>query len=378
MNTEKKVSRRTIGQNDISVPLLGVGGMRFPTLPDGSIDFPAAEKIIDRAMACGVNYFDTGWIYHNGKSESFFADALAKYPRESYFIADKLPAWCLTEELNEKQLFEEQLARCRTSYFDFYLLHAIEDGNWKKINEHDLLSFVKQLKEKGQIRRLGFSFHGSPELLREVLQKAEWDFAQIQLNAMDWHDSRAGEQYRILAENNIPAVIMEPVRGGALAALVPSAEEKLRRLHPQWSIASWSIRFAASLPGVMTVLSGMSNLEQINDNIAAVTDFTPLSEEESNALMDAVAEYKKTVTVPCTACRYCADCPKGIDIPGIFQMYNRFRLSGFKGGFAGEYANLPEEQRAENCVQCGICAKHCPQHIQIPAKLREITGEMLS
>ncbi len=372
------ITRRTIGSNKVSVPLLGCGGMRFPTFADGTINFPEAVKIIDRAMSAGVNYFDTGWMYHDGRSERFFAEALASYPRESYFLADKLPAWCLTEEMDENVMFAEQLARCRTSYFDFYLLHAIDEGNWKRILDRDLLTFMKKLKESGRIRHMGFSFHGSPELLREVVKTADWDFAQIQLNAMDWNDTKAGEQYNILAEHNIPAVIMEPVRGGALAAFVPEAEAKLKSLHPDWSIASWSIRFAASLPNVMTVLSGMSNLEQIDDNIATMTGFVPLTPEEREALMEAVAENKKIVTVPCTACRYCSDCPKGIDIPGIFNLYNRFRLSGFRGGFAGEYAKLPEEKKAGNCIECGICAGHCPQHIAIPEKLKEIRQEMLS
>lgn len=374
MNNKYLISRRTIGTDKLSVPLLGLGAMRLPVLADGEINYPEAKKIIDRAMTCGVNYFDTAWIYHNGKSENFLADALDEYPRDSYFIADKMPEWCLTEDLDAKEMFSLQLKKCHVSYFDFYLLHAITDANWQKINDRGLLSFVRCQKQEGCLKRLGFSFHGSTELLPEVLQAAEWDFAQIQLNAMDWHGARAGEQYMILADHNVPVVIMEPVRGGALAAFLPEVESKLKKIHPTWSTASWSIRFAASLPNVMTVLSGMSNMEQLNDNINALTDFEPLNETEKQALFDAVSEQKHIITVPCTGCKYCSECPEGIDIAGIFQLYNNSCFSSWKGAFTSAYADFPADKKAENCIMCGLCAAHCPQHIDIPAKLQEITS----
>ncbi|MDR2101695.1 MAG: aldo/keto reductase, partial [Treponema sp.] len=224
----------------------------------------------------------------------------------------------------------------------------------------------------GKIRRLGFSFHDNPELLEEIVRSYTWDFAQIQLNYLDWEVLNAKRLYECLTENHIPVVVMEPVRGGALAALSDKAAALLKKADPQASISSWAIRFAASLPNVMTVLSGMTTLEQVEDNTHTLSDFKPLSEEEYRVLNEAVAAYRASGTIPCTGCRYCTDCPQGVAIPRIFSHYNLYQIDKNKGAFTNNYQSLLEQEKAHNCVGCGLCMTHCPQQIKIPDFLKEI------
>ena len=306
----------------VEVSLLGMGCMRLPKLdpekPD--IDYVKAQEIIDYAYSHGVNYFDTAYVYHGGQSESFIGQALKKYPRESYFLATKMPIWCVKKQEDVERIFNEQLQKCQVDYFDFYLFHAQDAGNFKKCQEFGVYEFLSRMKAEGKIRRLGFSFHDTPEVLRHICDTYDWDFAQIQLNYLDWEMQDARTQYQILADRGIPVVVMEPVRGGALASPCDAANILFREERPDKSVASWAIRFVASLPGVLTVLSGMSDMEQVRDNVDTMTNFEPLTERDREIIDAALEAYRKKDTVPCTGCRYCMDCPFGVDIPKMFAL----------------------------------------------------------
>ena len=376
---------------DDRVSLLGFGAMRLPRVsPDTQeIDFERARELIDCAYTHGVNYFDTAYRYHDGDSEPFLGRALAEYPRESYHLASKMPTW-LVHSLDEgKRIFADQLERCRTDYFDFYLCHSVGKSVEEFTDVYEktgLLDHLRAQKAAGAIRRLGFSFHGTPEVLRELIARGGWDFVQIQLNYLDWELLDAARQYRILEENGLPCIVMEPVRGGNLVSLCPEAVEILRAARPGASTASWAIRFAASLPNVLTVLSGMSTLEQVRDNVETMSPFEPLSDSERETLDRARRAYFALGTIPCTGCRYCMDCPSGVDIPGVFAAYNRCAaevgLDPSDGRALREnakairaiYDALPEERRAGRCVGCGRCVSHCPQGIAIPQRLGEIAA----
>lgn len=358
----------------VEVSLLGMGCMRLPKLdpekPD--IDYVKAQEIIDYAYSHGVNYFDTAYVYHGGQSESFIGQALKKYPRESYFLATKMPIWCVKKQEDVERIFNEQLQKCQVDYFDFYLFHAQDAGNFKKCQEFGVYEFLSRMKAEGKIRRLGFSFHDTPEVLRHICDTYDWDFAQIQLNYLDWEMQDARTQYQILADRGIPVVVMEPVRGGALASPCDAANILFREERPDKSVASWAIRFVASLPGVLTVLSGMSDMEQVRDNVDTMTNFEPLTERDREIIDAALEAYRKKDTVPCTGCRYCMDCPFGVDIPKMFALYNHFVLDKDEEDYLEAYRAQPEETLADKCRACGACLSKCPQHIKIPEKMAAI------
>jgi predicted aldo/keto reductase-like oxidoreductase len=379
----KRVTRKT----GDSLSLLGFGCMRFPKIQKDKqdIDYAAAQEMIDYAYSHGVNYYDTAYPYHEGMSETFVGHALKKYPRESFYLADKMPSWLLNSLEDGKRIFEEQLKKCQVDYFDFYLCHSIGGSVKEFENRYEktgVLSYLREEKARGRIRHLGFSFHGVPEVLEELADRHEWDFIQIQLNYLDWDMQNAKRQYEILEKRGIPCVVMEPVRGGSLCSLCEEAVSLLKTEQPERSLASWAIRFAASLPNVMTVLSGMSTLEQVEDNVNTMTDFEPLTDCERSVLGEAVAVYLKTGTIPCTGCRYCMDCPSGVDIPAVFAAYNRCASAGRlplstadrenAGYFREAYESLPEAARADRCVGCEACMQHCPQRIKIPSHMQEI------
>lgn len=356
------------------ISLLGFGCMRLPRLDDEakSIDYDAAERLIDTAYKAGVNYFDTAYPYHEGTSETFIGKALSKYPRESFNLASKMPTWNLSTPERIEEIFAEQLQKCQVEYFDFYLMHAMGSARLDATEKVGMYDILKRKKDEGKIKRLGFSFHDTPEALERILAAHEWDFVQIQLNYLDWDMIDARRLYEIIKAYGVPAVIMEPVRGGALATLNDEACSVLKAANPDASIASWAIRFAASLDNVMCVLSGMSNEEQVLDNIKTMTDFKPLTEDEYAAIRRAVIAYQSAGTIPCTACRYCMDCLAGVNIPAVFAVYNRYCTTKNEREFKNNYGYLGETHQAHNCVSCGKCAKACPQHIDIPARMREV------
>lgn len=374
----RMITRRRYKDTAQTLPLLGFGCMRLPQLsPDGpEIDYGTVKQMIDRAMKAGCNYFDTAYMYHDGRSERCLGDLLKAYPRDSYYLTDKMPVWFARDAAGIERIFREQLERCRTDYFDFYMLHSLDSANWELAQKYKACEFLERMKKEGKIRRLGFSFHDSPEVLRKIVDAREWDFAQIQLNYLDWELYRSREQYEILTGAGIPVIVMEPLRGGALAALSPDASDILRKADPHSSNAAWAFRYVASLPNVLCVLSGMTLPEHVEDNIRTFSPLKPLTENERKTLDQALAAYRKRLAVPCTACRYCMPCPAGVEIPKIFGLYNQYKISGNKWLFTNNYNVLPEDAKIASCVNCGKCTKHCPQKIQIPAELRKIAREL--
>jgi len=354
--------------------ILGFGCMRLPLLYEGKsdIDYAKASRMIDEAIANGVNYFDTAYPYHEGKSEIFIGEVLKKYPRSSFYLADKLPIWEIHKEEDVERIFEEQLQKCQVEYFDFYLAHALNKQRCEALSELRIYEILMKKKKEGKIKNLGFSFHDTPDVCKLILDTFEWDFAQIQLNYLDWELQNSKDLYGYIAEKGIPCIIMEPVRGGTLATLSDEAVEILHQADAEASTASWAIRYAASFPNVMTVLSGMSTLDQVKDNLKTTTDFRELTKEERQVLEKALEAFKTASIIPCTGCRYCMDCPSGVDIPGIFTVYNKYLLSKHKEQFKAEYQELGEASAAHNCVECGICMEQCPQGIGIPNYMKEI------
>ncbi|MGN0976244.1 MAG: aldo/keto reductase, partial [Gemmiger sp.] len=288
------------------------------------------------------------------------------YPRDSYHLASKLPGWLLNGPEDVSRIFHEQLENCRTEYFDFYLLHNIQESTWNSYLINNAYAQMDEYRRQGRIKRLGFSFHGGVELLKEVLAAGQWDFVQLQLNYFDWDYQDSRTKYELCAAAGLQVIVMEPVRGGMLNTLCPEAAALLGNAAPGRSLASWAIRWAASLPNVLCVLSGMSTLEQVEDNTNAMTPFVPLSTAERAALDAALAEFRARKLVPCTGCRYCMPCPAGVDIPAMLRLYNDYRLHGDRvAGLKEDYADLPEPARAEHCIGCGACLAKCPQHIDI-------------
>ena len=349
---------------------LGMGLMRLPVLDGdyGRIDYEKAKAIIDRCMKNGINYYDTAYIYHNGKSEEFAGKALAGYPRESYYIADKFN---FQAEPDYEKQFEEQLRRLQMDYIDFYLLHGIQDNFQDDILSSGCIDYFDEQKKNGRIHYLGFSFHGNPENLRKMLDQYPWDFVQIQLNYYDWYFGHAKELYEILETAQIPVMVMEPVHGGLLANLTDDAAAVLKEYSPDASQASWAMRWVMGLPGVQVVLSGMSDTVQAEDNLTTFDQAIPLSDEEQHLIYQAATIQRKAVAVPCSSCRYCcADCPAGLDIPELLKYYNDYKLGG-AWRLAGISA-MPEEKRPTACIGCGSCTRHCPQGLETPKYMEEL------
>ena len=360
-----------------TMPKLGFGLMRLPE-KDGIIDHEQVCRMVDKYMQSGMNYFDTAYVYHGGKSEVAAREALVKrYPRDSFKIATKLPAWEIKIESDIERIFNEQLQRAGVDFFDLYLLHSVEDGNnYNTYVKYDCFKWGMKKKEEGKIRHFGFSYHGSPELLTEILdQHPEVEFVQIQLNYLDRSNPvvRSQELYDILAERNIPIIVMEPIRGGMLANMPPEIESKFKACRPEKSVASWALRFVGSLPGVMTILSGMSTEEQMDDNIGTFTDFEPLSDEEMKLVDEATAELLSMPQIGCTACKYCCDgCPMGISIPDVFRTINTLRRYPDDWRSKNFYSGLIERSgKASDCIGCGQCEGVCPQHLPIIELLKE-------
>ncbi|MCR3905459.1 MAG: aldo/keto reductase [Tenericutes bacterium] len=356
--------------------LLGFGCMRFPTKskdqPD--IDEDLAYQMIDDAYQHGVTYFDTAYPYHHGMSETFIGKALKKYPRDSFYLATKMPTWLIESVDDAKRIFYEQLEKCQVDYFDFYLCHALNRSNYKAYQIPGVMDFLYQMKKEGRIHHLGFSFHDTPEILNEIIHTFKWDFVQLQLNYLDWEFQDAKTQYKIVEDYGIPCIVMEPVRGGLLASLSDEAKEILVNMNPNVSIASWAIRYAASKPNVMVVLSGMSNLEQTQDNIKTMSQFKPIEDEEQRVIDQALKVFLESNAVPCTGCSYCMPCPEGVDIPELFRIYNRYMVTKSKMDFKREYERLEEGKRANLCVSCGECMSQCPQKINIPKLMQDISS----
>ena len=356
---------------------LGFGLMRLPKLADGSIDIEQTATMADMFLEAGGTYFDTAYVYDNGGSEEAFKKAVVdRHPRDSFTIATKLNVRVAKDAESAKQEFFTSLERTGAGYFDFYLLHALMPGSYKLYEEYGIWDFVKEQRDKGLIKHWGFSFHGGPEMLEEVLtDHPDADFVQLQINYADWNSPsvQSGECYRIARAHNKPVVIMEPVKGGGLANPPQKVKDLLNAAAPGASCASWALRYAASLDGVLAVLSGMSNIAQMEDNLSFMKDFKPLSEEEQGIIAQAQEIIEKEITIPCTACSYCTDgCPMSIPIPDIFKVANNNILARKAPPARGAYAKVTKDKgKASDCIQCGQCEAACPQHLEIISLLEE-------
>ena len=369
---------RKLGNIKENISALGFGLMRLPRKFKDSqeIDYEQAEQMIDLAIKNGVNYFDTAWPYHEGLSEKFVGDVLSKYPRESYNIASKCPIWSIKKKEDVLDIFNKQLEKCNVEYFDFYLMHALNRNALITIEKFEIYDILNNLKKQGKIRYLGFSFHDTPSVLQQIVDTFEFDFGQIQLNYIDWEEYQSEQQYNILRNKKLPIIIMEPVRGGTLATLSPSACDVFYAHDESKSIASWAIRFVESLDGILTVLSGMSTMLQVEDNLETLNNFVPLNANDLSAIEVAKKAYRTADTILCTNCRYCLPCPHGVNIPKNFSIYNQYRLDNNVELLVKSYNELPKEEKSNNCKRCLACLKKCPQSLEIVKLLGKITNTL--
>lgn len=369
---------------DLKLSALGLGMMRLPVTGgnDAQIDEAAAEEMIDYAYKNGVNYFDTAWGYHEGNSELTAGKYLSKYPRESYYLATKFPGYDLSNMPKVREIFEKQLEKCRTEYFDFYLFHNVCEMNidaYLDDKKYGIYTYLTEQKKNGRIRHLGFSAHGSYDVIKRFLEAygKDMEFCQLQINYLDWSFQEAEKKVALLSEYGIPVWVMEPLRGGKLASLAKEDEEKLKALRPDETIPAWAFRFLQSLPSVTVMLSGMSNLEQLRDNIRTFCEEKPLDTAEMDTLLGIAEQMVKKIALPCTACRYCtAHCPKGLDIPGLLALYNEHCFTG--GGFIAPMALMavPDDKLPSACIGCRSCEKVCPQQIKISEAMADFSGKL--
>ncbi len=356
---------------DISLSALGMGCMRLPTVPETKeIDIEKTAEMVAYAIENGVNYFDTAWGYHGGKSEPVMGEILSKYPRESYCLASKFPGYDVSNMDKAEKIFEEQLVRCKVDYFDFYLFHNVCEANIEYYLDpkYGIYDYLCLQKKNGRIKHLGFSVHGNTETTRRFLDAYgdAIEFCQIQLNWLDWDFQNAKEKVEMMTERGIPVWVMEPVRGGKLCTLAPKYERVLRKYAPERSNPEWCFRYLQSIPSVTLTLSGMSNFEQLKENIATFSTYEPLTENEIATLYDIAHHMTSVGSVPCTSCRYCvAQCPMGLDIPHLIELYNEHNYT--EDGFIAPMAisSLPDDKKPSACISCRACEELCPQSIKI-------------
>ncbi|MBQ8406784.1 MAG: aldo/keto reductase [Clostridia bacterium] len=365
---------------DKKLSALGMGCMRLPTIKDDQdkIDENAVREMVAYAIEKGVNYFDTAWGYHNGQSEIVMGKTLKEYPRESFYLADKFPGYDLNNMDKVEEIFETQLKKCQVEYFDFYLVHNVCELN---INEYldpkyGVYAYLKEQKKNGRIKHLGFSVHGSLDTMKRFLEVygEDMEFCQIQLNWLDWELQNAKAKLALLNELNIPVWVMEPVRGGALVRLEESQEEVLKGANPNRKTVEWAFRYLQSLDGVCVTLSGMSNMEQLKENIAIFEREEKLTQEEMETLQKVAQMVMGKDKLPCTSCRYCtAHCPMELNIPWIIELYNEYKYSG--GGFLVGMAigSLSDDKKPSACIGCRACEAVCPQTIKISEMMTDFS-----
>ncbi len=374
---KRKLEKLAKNGNVIETSLLGFGCMRFPLTPDGKIDEAEAEKMLDKAMASGVNYYDTAYPYHGGASEPFVGKALKKYDRASFYLATKLPVWQVESLEDVDRIFAEQLERLQTEYIDFYLMHAMNKERWDKMLEIGCVKRLEELKAEGKIRNLGFSFHDSYEVFEEMLNYRDWDFCQIQLNYMDTNVQAGLKGYKLTEEKQVPLVIMEPVKGGSLAAFADDIMEKFHAVRPGASAASFALRWVGSLPNVKVILSGMSAMAQLDDNLATFENFEMLSEKEQQTVKEVVDLLNSRVQNGCTGCKYCMPCPAGVNIPGSFKVWNTYHMYQNYNMVKNTWEQgMGEKEQPKNCIKCGKCEAACPQKISIREDLAKAQADL--
>jgi hypothetical protein len=377
---ESKMIYRTF--QDLKLSALGMGAMRLPVLEgdDSKIDEAAAARMVACAMERGVNYYDTAWGYHSGNSERVMGRILKAYPRDRFFLASKFPGYDLSNMPKVEAIFEEQLKKCQVDYFDFYLFHNVCEMNIDSYldPQYGIYEYLMKQKENGRIRHLGFSAHGNLEVMKRFLKAygPQMEFGQIQLNYLDWSFQNAKQKIELLQQYGIPVWVMEPLRGGRLAKLPEASAARLAALRPKENIPAWAFRFLQTIPEVVVTLSGMSNLEQLEENLNTFEEDQPLNPSEWDTLL-TVANGMLDHVLPCTACRYCVShCPQGLDIPSLLELYNEHSFTG--GGFIAPMAlmAIPKEKQPDACIGCGSCEAVCPQQIRIPQAMADFAAEL--
>lgn len=368
---------------DLKLSALGMGAMRLPVVDgdDARIDEAAAFEMVDLAMKSGVNYYDTAWGYHNGNSELVMGKALARYPRESFYLATKFPGYDLSNMPKVQEIFEKQLEKCQVEYFDFYLFHNVCEMNIDAYldPQYGIYEYLLEQKKNGRIRHLGFSAHGDYQVIQRFLDAygKDMEFCQLQLNYLDWEFQNAKQKVELLDQWNIPVWVMEPLRGGKLASLAPEYEEKLKELRPEEGIPAWAFRYLQSLPSVKVILSGMSNRQQMEENIQTFAEDKPLNAKELETIHSIADSMVKKIVLPCTACHYCTShCPQGLDIPGLLALYNEHCFT--QGGFIAPMAlsAIPAEKQPSACIGCRSCEAVCPQGIKISEAMVDFTAKL--
>ena len=368
---------------DLQLSALGMGAMRLPVVDgdDSRIDESAAFEMVDIAMKSGVNYYDTAWGYHNGNSELVMGKALARYPRETFYLATKFPGYDLSNMPKVREIFEKQLEKCQVEYFDFYLFHNVCEMNIDAYldPQYGIYEYLLEQKKNGRIRHLGFSAHGDYNVIQRFLDAygKDMEFCQLQLNYLDWEFQNAKQKVELLNQWNIPVWVMEPLRGGKLASLSPENEGKLKALRPEESVPAWAFRYLQSIPSVKVILSGMSNRQQMEENIQTFAEDKPLSEKEREAIYSIAEGMVKKIALPCTACHYCTShCPQGLDIPGLLALYNEHCFT--EGGFIAPMAlsAIPAEKQPSACIGCRSCEAVCPQGIKISEAMADFTAKL--
>lgn len=368
---------------DVKLSALGMGAMRLPVVDgdDSKIDEAAAFAMVDEAMARGVNYYDTAWGYHNGNSELVMGKALARHPREKFYLATKFPGYDLSNMGKVEEIFEKQLEKCQVEYFDFYLFHNVCEMNIDAYLDpkYGTYDYLLAQKKNGRIRHLAFSAHGDYDVMKRFLEAygKDMEFCQIQLNYLDWDFQDAKRKVELLNQWNIPVWVMEPLRGGKLASLAPEDEAKLKALRPDEGIPAWAFRYLQSIPSVVVTLSGMSNMEQMKENIATFEMDKPLNETELETLHAIAQGMVKKIVLPCTACHYCTShCPQGLDIPNLLSLYNEHCFT--QGGFIAPMAlsAIPADKQPSACIGCRSCEAVCPQGIKISEAMADFTAKL--
>lgn len=357
---------------------LGFGLMRLPKDKQGQIKLDEVQRMVDSYMERGFNYFDTAYVYE-GSEEAIRQTLVEKYPRDVYTLADKLPAWKLACQEDVERIFQESLNRTGVDYFDYYLLHSVEKSHYPTYEKYQCFDFIQEMKKQGKIKYMGFSFHDDADFLEKVLtEHPEIDFVQLQLNYLDWENGviQSRRNYEVARKHHKPIIVMEPIKGGTLASFSDDIERIYKDYAPQKSIVSWALRYVASLDGVMTILSGMSNAQQMNDNLDTITHFEKINNEEAKLIKQVTDQVLSYPTIPCTKCRYCTPvCPMHIQIPDLFTAYNSAKMYGENRRYQTYYKDhsTGDYQPAKACIACGQCESVCPQHLEIISLLKEVS-----
>ncbi len=358
--------------NESKISILGYGCMRFPVLENGKIDRIKTFELLDCAYENGVNYYDTAFPYHSEESELVVGEWVKTKERSSICLTTKSPVWKYDTKDGFYEYFKIQLEKLQVEYFDFYLMHALDKERFENLKNIGIIDIMNDLKEKGLVKNIGFSFHDEYEVFDEIIHYYNWDFCQLQLNYMDTNHQAGIKGYELATKLNIPVVVMEPIKGGLLSKVPSEIKEKFNAMHKEWSDSSWALRWCATLENVCCILSGMSTLDQVKDNTTTFKDFIPLTNEELNVVTYASELYNKRAQVPCTGCKYCMPCTNHVNIPNCFKVYNHAYIYDNFEEFKTSYNNMQEENRADKCIECGKCLEECPQKIDIITELKKV------